>query len=690
MLLLAVFGMRIPQLYQLYVLHDEFGYWANAAHFAGYDWSGIAGMSPYYSYGYSFLLVPFLLLFHNSVWMYRAAVLLNVILYVGSFLVAFSCARHLFRDKDPRVLATVCFFITLYCNNLLQTNMTWSEALLYFVFWLMFYTLILYCEKQSMPSLICFALETLYIYMVHQRALGVAAAAVLTLLITFVVDKGISVKRLILLFGVAGAVFAAAVLLKEDVIGRLWNWEDAAIAGQNDFSGQWQKLAAVFRLDGFVNLICHVGGKLFYLAVASCSVIFWGVLQGIRKIKEKTYQPVFLFLFLSLAATVGIVSIYVAGGTRVDCVVYGRYLEFVVGPLLMMGCIHLLGWKVKAAEYLVYLAGVLAAGALSCKAFEGKSTFTYIMSAGGCLFYDNETDSFRLLACVIFAVAAGAVVFAAARFKKAPLWAAGTVLIVGYWWGSANEALTREVLPGQRYLKNVSFIAEMIEAVGEEVPIYYVKNENVPEYFNWRIENLQFLIPKRRIQWIDRASVESLEGEYYLVQYRADNLDMSRYCVVNQAHNLVVMVPDGSALQDKCISYDTDRPYVFNDTMMYSGTQSGDHRFDSDHKEGFLVFCQDLVLTPGRYRVDIELSVSEVEGDILGTADVSGDYGRYILFSENVSAENVSEGGVLHISFEFDCEETVTGAEFRFYTMGNARIQLTHMQYSMQRNAVPT
>lgn len=220
-LLLAVFGMRIPQLYQLYVLHDEFGYWANAAHFAGYDWSGIAGMSPYYSYGYSFLLVPFLLLFHNSVWMYRAAVLLNVILYVGSFLVAFSCARHLFRDKDPRVLATVCFFITLYCNNLLQTNMTWSEALLYFVFWLMFYTLILYCEKQSMLSLICFALETLYIYMVHQRALGVAAAAVLTLLITFVVDKGISVKRLILLFGVAGAVFAAAVLLKEDVIGRL-------------------------------------------------------------------------------------------------------------------------------------------------------------------------------------------------------------------------------------------------------------------------------------------------------------------------------------------------------------------------------------------------------------------------------------------------------------------------------------
>ena len=76
--------------------------------------------------------------------------------------------------------------------------------------------------------------------------------------------------------------------------------------------------------------------------------------------------------------------------------------------------------------------------------------------------------------------------------------------------------------------------------------------------------------------------MESLEGEYYLVQYRADNLDMSRYCVVNQAHNLVVMVPDGSALQDKCISYDTDRPYVFNDTMMYSGTQSGDHRFDSD------------------------------------------------------------------------------------------------------------
>ena len=59
-ILIAIFSIyRIRELVLPSILNDEFGYWANAAHIFGYDWSGVVSMSPYYSYGYSLFLFPF-------------------------------------------------------------------------------------------------------------------------------------------------------------------------------------------------------------------------------------------------------------------------------------------------------------------------------------------------------------------------------------------------------------------------------------------------------------------------------------------------------------------------------------------------------------------------------------------------------------------------------------------------------
>lgn len=59
------------------VLDDEFGYWGNAAYLAGLDWSGVISEIPYYSYGYSLLLVPLFFIFDNPIHMYKAAIILN-------------------------------------------------------------------------------------------------------------------------------------------------------------------------------------------------------------------------------------------------------------------------------------------------------------------------------------------------------------------------------------------------------------------------------------------------------------------------------------------------------------------------------------------------------------------------------------------------------------------------------------
>lgn len=64
---------------------DEFGYWASAANIVGYDWSEVASMGSYYSFGYSLILIPVLAVTQNGIVAYRIAVLINVMLMAVSF-----------------------------------------------------------------------------------------------------------------------------------------------------------------------------------------------------------------------------------------------------------------------------------------------------------------------------------------------------------------------------------------------------------------------------------------------------------------------------------------------------------------------------------------------------------------------------------------------------------------------------
>ena len=59
--ILAAVLWRIRSLDGIYIIGDEFGYWADAAFFAGKNWSEVGSMNPYYSFGYSLILAPLFL-----------------------------------------------------------------------------------------------------------------------------------------------------------------------------------------------------------------------------------------------------------------------------------------------------------------------------------------------------------------------------------------------------------------------------------------------------------------------------------------------------------------------------------------------------------------------------------------------------------------------------------------------------
>lgn len=689
---IVIFGLsirNIANVYQLYVLHDEFGYWLNASHFAGYDWSGIAPMSPYYSYGYSFCLVPFFWLFSNPVVMYRAAIVLNAFFYVGSFLVSVGCARKIFPKLKNSVMTAICFFAALYCGNLLQTNIAWAEAELYFLFWLLVYTLLCYLEREKKAYLVFFAFELVYIYMIHQRTLGVVIAGFFTLLLMLLRRGRHDWKKILIVGGALAAGFFAAVLLKEYLHDNLWKWTNKGIAATNDYSGQFSKIKYILTTgEGIYKMVLSFTGKVFYLLVSSGGLVFWAILAGIMQLRKGFAEKrsyIVVFTGLSLIFSVGISAVMMVGGGRIDCTVYGRYSEFLIGILLVSGMYFMYEYKLRFVHLGIYAGLLLVGGIIVMYALKTGKTFTYIQSVGAGLFYDDVTGKFRLFAYVMFGLAIGTIGYWAGRWKKMWLYTFFLAVSVSYWWMSSQESLDKEVLIGQAYVKDAAYISQFIDGVDEDVPIFFVEDDNA-SFLNRRIENIQFLLRSRKIQLIEYEQLNELEGEYYLVQYGVENLDMARYEIATQAYGMVLMVPDNTELAEKCLAYNRENPYVFTETMMYSETKDKDFEFVSDYKRGFLVFAQDLTLSPGGYQVTMDIEVSEKPlTESIGSYDVSYNYGQDILCSAELWADEIDENGIAHIVIEFACTETLRHTEFRFYTHGDAEIQLKKLEYVRQK-----
>ena len=133
-LVLTLYNLRDLDL--IHILHDEYGYWAAGAFFAGRDWSEITSYTAYYSYGYGFILAPLICFMKNASHMYKAAIVINALMLVGTYFIAILCIQKLFPELNKKWSYVIAMFSTIYCNNLIQAQVTWSETLLYFLFWL--------------------------------------------------------------------------------------------------------------------------------------------------------------------------------------------------------------------------------------------------------------------------------------------------------------------------------------------------------------------------------------------------------------------------------------------------------------------------------------------------------------------------------------------------------------------------
>ena len=340
----------ISKSYGFYFPADEFGYWSYAAGLAGYDWSDIASLGSYYSYGYSLILLPVFLIFKDGVIAYRAAMVVNIALLAVCFFILQKMGRTFYA-------AAAVFYPTW----LFYAGTTFAEILLVTLYLTTCMLLLKYLQTDNKRYMALMLAAMFYMYLVHLRAIGVLVSGTAVLLLynirkysirKYIMRNGGRKVRSVLVPAAAAAVILAVGLLMGLFIKNYWTgmvYGDTAdtLKNANDYAGQFEKIAYIFSIEGLKNLIISVSGKILYLGLASYGIAYFGIIYAVRRVREKKYFP--LFVLLTTVAALMICAIYTIRPGRVDTLTYGRYHEYVMPVLLMMG-IKELGSKAVSAK----------------------------------------------------------------------------------------------------------------------------------------------------------------------------------------------------------------------------------------------------------------------------------------------------------------------------------------------------
>lgn len=331
------------------VLMDEFGYWSNAAFFAGIDWSEINQFNSYYSYGYSFFLAILLKVFGETPFLYKSAILLNIIMILGNFYLLRQIGKELFEEKNMLEITAFSFLAAFFPSFLANIHIAWCETALVFLYTLCVYLLIIFINYKTYIGMFIFIFVNFFIYITHQRGVGILFSGMLIFILICFNEK-IEVKQFvsgilmyIVLLGIHGSI-------KQIILNEVFVATSNQSASINDYGSILGHLKVWANFEGLRKLIYSIAGKILYLQISSLGLfgisiccLFNNKKDWINRIREKKVnrnQIVGLFMIGSVLTTILIASIYTLDPKRLDGLVYGRYTEWLLAPFILIAFLY--------------------------------------------------------------------------------------------------------------------------------------------------------------------------------------------------------------------------------------------------------------------------------------------------------------------------------------------------------------
>lgn len=525
LILIGVFQYGIQKICGFTMYPDEFGYWASAAKVVGYDWTEVASMGSYYSFGYSVLLIPLLKLFSDGVSAYRAALAVNLLLMCVSVLLLWNIIYRLFPEIDRMKRAFISGIAVFYPSWIFYMQMTLAEALLMFLFVALTSLFISFIQKPRVMTAVILAVLLIYTYCVHMRSIGVVIACLTTLLF-WGLSNPAKRKTVLIALGVIAIAGLIVVIIKRNVIMSVFSKADAETLAVNDYSSQMWKIRQILNPDGFSIFIKEIIAKVFYLGMASFGIAYWAIGWSIKEtfglIKRiaDAKHWVAMFLLLSVVGEILICTIYMHGSVKIDCLVYGRYNEFLVPILVAVGIVVMLQsrWLLQITLVAGTVSGVMLFPILSVIEEEKLDGIRGYFIVG--ISYLINEDNFNpylffrdawILGFALMILMAG-IICISRRLKDAG-WMLGIIIIVEVVLGiMASAHYTYEV--NKSGFLDLVIAEKIIENRDENTKVTYL-DEGAPEFIDFQ----QMQLPDISIHVIKGEAAEQMDelGDFLIV-----------------------------------------------------------------------------------------------------------------------------------------------------------------------------
>jgi hypothetical protein len=329
--------MRVP-----IVMYDEFGYFATARRLVG---EGQATHLRYYP-GYAFALMPSFLVTSSSDGAYEVSLLVvNALLGALTTLIIWQLVRLFAPDASRRVRLLVTVAVAVYPSWLLYTDLTWSENLLVPIG----AALVLLAGRLARggPPWLALAYGVLAgsAYLTHPRGVAMTGAAVAVGLVVLPPAGR-------LLRGGLVVVSAGALAITTPAIAR-WATDST------DFKSQGLLKSG---LDDLPHVAASVGGQLFYLAAATYGVAPLGVYALVCMVRREGVRSergaIALAALVAATGMLLVAGIYWHDPFRSDQMIYGRYNEATLAPILVAGVLALATVTLDRRRIIVMLAPI--------------------------------------------------------------------------------------------------------------------------------------------------------------------------------------------------------------------------------------------------------------------------------------------------------------------------------------------
>jgi hypothetical protein len=439
-----------------FMLSDTTGYLANARWIAGKAGTTWQGPSSFYHPAWSFLVAPLYAVLDTPRTIQIGALLLNGVLSIAVFPAAYALGRRAFA-LPPRPALVAAAIAATYPAVVLLAGYEWGEALYQLLFVGFVLAAASLLARPSIGSALAVGASAPLLEATHPRGLGVIVVAGVTLAVVARRERRTLVGLVPLV-----ALYLATRLVDHALLHAIYAERSARVEG--DVLG---RLTDPHLLWGAAKATV---GQLWYLTVATFGLAPLGALW--LATTKRIPRALGVVTLSSCLAMLAASALEMSDGTRVDHMVYGRYMEGAVPVLLVAGAAAVLAWQSVLPRLLPALAGLATLLAVALVVVRGGQVFSgdvMPLNVTGILVYRHLPGSVDVARVTVLALLLTAAVLLLARWRAV----AALVLVVGLFTASSVAVQARTMTPFDRTWSAMTRIPETVRALTRSGAVSY-------------------------------------------------------------------------------------------------------------------------------------------------------------------------------------------------------------------------